>query len=148
MLSTQSVASQLSIRPATEEHVMFLVSLRNRLATEFLSGELATVEETERILPEMYVAEIDGVPVGAFSIYNRGPRDSNSIEFGRFMVEPSCQGRGYGRAMLECAIQEARGIGLTSLVLTVQQDNERAQALYREAGFSTSHIVMERPLYD
>lgn len=145
MLSTPCAVSQLRISPAVKEDIAFLVQLRNKLADEFLSSEPATVEGTTRVLSEMYVAEIGGKPVGAFSLYN-WDRTNGSVEFGRFMVEPTYQGNGHGRAMLRCAIWWAREIGFTSIMLTVKPDNERAGGLYHDAGFRVSHFVMELTL--
>jgi mycothiol synthase len=125
--------------------VAFLIQLRNKLADEFLSSEPATAEGTRRILPWMYVAEVDGKSVGTFSLYNQN-RDRGSVEFGRFAVEPAFQGRGYGRVMLKGAIAWAREMGFISIILTVKPDNEWADALYRDAGFRASHLVMELTL--
>ena len=144
-------ASNLRILPAGPYHIDFLVRLRNELADAFLSGEAATEEGTKAILREMYVAEIEGEPVGAFSLYNRN-RAEGSIEFGRFMVHPSYQDKGYGREMLRRAIGHARGMKFTSVVLAVKPDNLVAKRLYASAGFlftisaDTPHQKMELTL--
>ena len=144
-------ASNLRIRPAGSHHIDFLVRLRNELADAFLSDEPATEDGTKAILHEMYVAEIEGEPVGAYSLYNRN-RAEGSIEFGRFMVHPAYQGKGYGRKMLERAIVHARGMRFTSVVLDVKPDNVAAKRLYASEGFlfstsaDTPHQKMELTL--
>lgn len=127
-------ASDLRFLPAAEHHIPFLVRLRNELADAFLSSEPATEESTRAILREMYVAEIEGEPVGAFSLYNRN-RIEGSVEFGRFMVHPGYQNKGYGREMLKAAIGHAKAMGFTSVVLTVKPESKAALHLYCSEGF-------------
>ena len=50
-------------------------------------------------------------------------------------VAPEVAGQGVGRKLLDALVAHARANGLSSLVLTVTDGNERAQRLYRSAGF-------------
>ena len=139
---TASVASGLRLRPAQEEDVPFLVDLRNRLADHFLSSEPATVEKTVQLLDEdhTFVMEVNGRLAGSFALYRpRGDR----LEFGRFMLEPWAAGNGYGRVMLEYAIEEARRLGARRLRLVTKPRNVAACSLYDEMGFQVTSVHME-----
>jgi RimJ/RimL family protein N-acetyltransferase len=50
------------------------------------------------------------------------------------------RGKGHGRAMLDAAIEHARGERMHKLELEVWPDNERAIALYESCGFQTEGI--------
>jgi len=52
-----------------------------------------------------------------------------------FYVRPSHRGMGIGRLLLAIVEQRARNMGCCRLTLEVQQNNRRAQKLYRAAGF-------------
>jgi len=53
----------------------------------------------------------------------------------RLAVDPAMTGRGIGHRLLETAMGATRELGLLRCVLEVADDNERAVALYRTAGF-------------
>lgn len=141
-MSTASVASGLRMRPAGPADAPFLTDLRNRLASHFLSGVPATVGHTLVMLEESwtYVSKLDGQRVGAFALTTIAP---GTLEFGRFMLEPSLHGNGYGRLMLLYAIEEARRLGAHSLHLVTKPQNWAACELYEEAGFEVTQVRME-----
>ena len=58
--------------------------------------------------------------------------------FEDLVVRPEHRGRGVGKALLGHVIEQARGDGILRLTLLTDADNDRAQALYRKAGFSAS----------
>jgi GNAT superfamily N-acetyltransferase len=65
-----------------------------------------------------------------------------SLEFGgrtavidELFIEEQFRGRGFGRAALEFAADLCRKHGLKALHLLVERKNERAQSVYRNAGF-------------
>ncbi len=59
-------------------------------------------------------------------------------------VAPAARSAGIGRALLAAAVARARVLEAESLFLEVAEDNEVAQALYRQAGFRP---VGRRPAY-
>ena len=139
---TESVASGLRLRPAEVGDAEWLADLRNRLADHFLSPEPATTEKTVQLLDDShtYVLEVDGRLVGSWALYRqRGDR----MEFGRFMLEPRLRRNGFGRLMLEYAIEQARELGVRRLQLVTKPLNVAAHELYREAGFEPTQIRME-----
>ncbi len=56
-------------------------------------------------------------------------------------VDPVCQGRGVGRALLEKAIAEATARGARRLTLRVLGGNETALRLYESCGFETEGVL-------
>ena len=141
-MSPPSVASGLRLRPAEVGDAEWLADLRNRLADHFLSPEPATAERTVQLLDDSrtYVLEVDGRLVGSWALYRqRGDR----IEFGRFMLEPRLRRNGFGRLMLEYAIEQARELGARRLQLVTKSSNRAAHSLYDEMGFEVTQVRME-----
>lgn len=54
-------------------------------------------------------------------------------------VEESARGKGYGRKLLEAAVERARSRGCDRIQLDVNQANEGALALYESLGFRAIH---------
>ena len=81
-----------------------------------------------------FVWEQGGRVVGA-----AGVRRVHSLSRGWLVsnvaVHPDWQGRGIGRAMLEAALDFARGYGGAWVVLQVRDDNQAARRLYDSLGF-------------
>ena len=50
-------------------------------------------------------------------------------------VRPAARGKGLGRALLQAAINKARGLGAVTMFLEVGADNPHALALYAGLGF-------------
>ena len=59
-------------------------------------------------------------------------------------IAPQCQGRGYGRVLLDHAIEIADSAGCFGLFLEVRPSNKAAIALYRKRGF---YRIGDRPQY-
>lgn len=66
-----------------------------------------------------------------------------SIEYGGrdgfiddLYLVPEARGRGLGRALLDFTLARAAELGIRTLHLEVETDNERATRLYRTAGFT------------
>jgi ribosomal protein S18 acetylase RimI-like enzyme len=54
-------------------------------------------------------------------------------------VEESARGKGYGRKLVEAAIERARARGCDRIQLDVNKSNEAALELYRSCGFKANH---------
>ncbi len=60
-------------------------------------------------------------------------------------LEPDVRGRGLGRMLVAFALSQAAELGIGTLHLEVEYDNERACRLYRDAGFEeTGRRLMRR----
>jgi ribosomal protein S18 acetylase RimI-like enzyme len=61
-------------------------------------------------------------------------------------VDPAFRGRGYGRAAMILAEDEARARGMTSLGLNVHGHNTVARSLYDSLGYDVTALQMRKPL--
>ena len=55
----------------------------------------------------------------------------------KIAVAGEWQGRGYGRMLMDKAIEIARELDMQSMILEVRPTNEPAVALYKNTGFKT-----------
>lgn len=81
---------------------------------------------------------VDGKPA-AFSMTLR---DGTYAAFWNFFVAKEFRKQGYGKAMMQHAIERARKQGCTELCLNVHAENEIALAMYRAAGFTPKMHTM------
>jgi ribosomal protein S18 acetylase RimI-like enzyme len=77
------------------------------------------------------VIELRGSAIGTLRL----TRDGDAGRVFAFAIEPSWQGRGFGRDALRCACQQLRAEGVARIGLEVAVDNDRALALYTSLGF-------------
>jgi diamine N-acetyltransferase len=68
------------------------------------------------------------------------------VEIDNMAVKQSAQHQGVGQALIDAAVNWARGRGVTRLELNVYEFNEAATALYRGAGFTTQNRRMTRKI--
>lgn len=61
--------------------------------------------------------------------------ENKIIELKRMFVLPEYQGRGYGRALLEMAINYSKNQGFSKLCLDTRKSFSKAVHLYRSSGF-------------
>jgi ribosomal protein S18 acetylase RimI-like enzyme len=61
-------------------------------------------------------------------------------------VDPAFRGRGYGRAAMVLAEDEARKHGMTSVGLNVHGQNTVARSLYESLGYDVTALQMKKPL--
>jgi ribosomal protein S18 acetylase RimI-like enzyme len=71
------------------------------------------------------------------------PMDQHAIELTYIGVAASAQGKGLGRALLEKFVEESRARGYHLVVLSVEDENEPAIALYEKFGFRISRSFTE-----
>ena len=94
-----------------------------------------TMIETGKVVQMMIVLSDNDRPIG--SVYVRDiAREHNKAEYGIFIGETDCLGKGYGTEAAELMIDYAfEYLGLHKLMLRVYADNERAIKSYEKAGF-------------
>ncbi|MEU8540515.1 GNAT family N-acetyltransferase [Streptomyces sp. NPDC048717] len=79
--------------------------------------------------------ELDGRVVGFVNVTDR-MLESRGVAYVRQLgIDPSARGRGLGGVLLGWAMGEARRRGRAGMVLTVDEENVRARALYRRLGW-------------
>jgi ribosomal protein S18 acetylase RimI-like enzyme len=117
---------EISLRPATATDVPLVVSL---LEQGFgWSGP----DDLGNRLERTALVELRGVVVGSLFL----ERDDEEASIFGFVVEPSLQGRGIGRAALRQACEQLRADGARTISLDVDIANDRALSLYTSIGFT------------
>jgi ribosomal protein S18 acetylase RimI-like enzyme len=77
-------------------------------------------------------------------VYSAGPNAHSYLE--ELYVVPGLRGNGIGRALLEAAMEMARGEGATHMELGTSEDDEAARALYESSGFTNREGSPEGPV--
>ncbi len=93
--------------------------------------------------PASYVARVDGRPVAASCLFT-SERDNTHLAWVWLVVHPGCRRRGYGTALFERMMEEARSAGRTSLG-SDGWESERTSAFARHVGLERkSQAIMRR----
>jgi ribosomal-protein-alanine acetyltransferase len=123
----------LVIRPASLDDLDALAALEARVfATDRLSRRSFRHFLTED-RDELLVADLGGRIAGyALVLFRAGTALGRLYSIA---VEPEAAGRGLGRRLLDAAETAAEGRGCLFLRLEVREDNAKAKALYRSAGY-------------
>jgi RimJ/RimL family protein N-acetyltransferase len=138
----------LQVRRARPGDAAALVELAEAVASEpegwlVAEGAWRSVGEERRYLrtigryahAAVFVAEVDGQVIARLSLArDPHPASTHVADLG-LMVAASHRRRGVGRALLDAAVEWARGAGVRKLELHVFPYNEPALALYDGFGF-------------
>ncbi|MEV6767119.1 GNAT family N-acetyltransferase [Nocardia sp. NPDC051030] len=112
-------------------------------------ADLVTLDNPEKIVAEggrVLIARDGAHAVGCVALVAEEP---GVFELSKMAVSPNSQGRGIGRAVLLAAIDEARGLGATSLFLASNARLASAVHLYESVGFVHVPRTELRPIpYD
>jgi len=95
-----------------------------------------------------FVAVASGEVVGWCDVIPKSqPIHAHSGVLGMGLL-PLFRGYGYGAALIQATLSEARRVGLVRFELTVHADNERAIALYKRVGFEKEGTMKCAALID
>lgn len=86
------------------------------------------------------IAWLDGAPVGCGAIRRI---DRSTAELKRMYVDPKCRGKGVGRALVNALEDEARLLGVASVVLETGTRLEPAVRMYESAGYRRIQLYGE-----
>ena len=92
---------------------------------DFLQKSLEAKDRTQ------YIARLNGEAVGVGAIQ----RESGEATIYGLAVSPAMQGRGIGRGIVTCMINELIAVGSDQILIEVDSTNQRALHLYRSCGF-------------
>jgi RimJ/RimL family protein N-acetyltransferase len=136
------------VRPAEPSDAAALVALARAVGVEpggwlLTSDRWRSAGDERRFLRSVrghpdaavFVAEADGAVVGRLSLSRDPHPASRHVADLGLMVEAGHRRRGIGRALLERAVEWARGAGVKKLELHVFPWNEPALRLYEAFGF-------------
>jgi ribosomal protein S18 acetylase RimI-like enzyme len=151
------------LRPMTDdEFAAWLPQMRERYASDMvefagMSPERATakaVDDIERLFPGgrpspqqlVYLVEADGEPVGDLWLAERDDTLEHSLFIFDIRLDEAHRGRGYGKAAMLFAEEEARRRGLDRVALNVFGGNVVARGLYRSLGYEENAVAMSKTL--
>jgi ribosomal protein S18 acetylase RimI-like enzyme len=92
------------------------------------------------------VVEADGTAVGRLWLAERESGGRRVLFIYDISIDPGQQGRGYGRAAMGLAEEEARTRGLGRIELNVFGGNDVARGLYRSLGYVETSVQMAKDL--
>jgi ribosomal protein S18 acetylase RimI-like enzyme len=118
---------EITLRPATASDAPLVVSLLER------GFGWSGPDDLGDRLQRTALVELDGAVVG--TLFLERDNDEEASIFG-FVIEPSLQGRGIGRAALRQACEQLRADGARRISLDVDVANDRALSLYTSIGFT------------
>jgi GNAT superfamily N-acetyltransferase len=154
---------RLRLRPMTAaEFVALLEQLIPRYAVEKIragdwaedQAEALAAKQTAELLPEgpdtpgMLLLTADdqaGQPIGRVWVALDRPRPGEAWIYD-IQINPERRSKGYGRALLQAAEQEAARHGTTSIGLNVFGSNAVARNLYESSGYQIAAINMRKEL--
>ncbi len=113
--------------------------------------ELFSQERFEEAIRErqLYVAKIDGVPVGYTLLKIRsydwsGVVNRRAMLVDEIAVHESCRNQGIGKLMMADIHALARAFRCTDIQLGVYPQNDAAVAFYQKCGFNIRSIEMQK----
>ena len=121
----------MPIRPFTSADLGSVIAIE-KACTDFpwSDGQFRSSLAAEDICRAL---EEDGKVIG-FSIFSLVLDEATLLNIA---VLPACQGRGYGRKLLQHGLREVTDRGAIRCFLEVREFNLTAQSLYRSMGFET-----------
>jgi ribosomal protein S18 acetylase RimI-like enzyme len=149
--------------PSAEEYAGWSAATLDAYIDEIVaSGSMSreAAEEKGRrddaeLLPEglatpgqlIFRVEADGQPVGWLWMALRNPRAEAGVGFiYDIAIDEAHRGRGYGRAAMRLAEEQARRNGLHALALNVFGQNAIARTLYSSLGYRETSVQMRKEL--
>ena len=145
-----------------DEFERWLPTMRDGYAEDMvvnggLSEERArekAVNDVERLFPEgrtapdqsVFVIEADGRPVGDLWVAAREGDVQDGLWIYDVRVHEAERGRGYGKAAMLFAEEEARRRGFDRIGLMVFGGNDVARSLYRSLGYAENAVFMSKPV--
>ena len=94
----------------------------------------------------IFAVEADGAAVGRLWLAERQAGGRRTLFIYDISIDPGEQGRGYGRAAMRLAEEEAERRGIGRIELNVFGGNDVARGLYRSLGYVETAVQMAKAL--
>jgi GNAT superfamily N-acetyltransferase len=94
----------------------------------------------------IHVVEAGGEQVGLLWLAERDSGGRRVLFVYDVEIDEAHRGKGYGRAAMELAEQEAKALGIGRIELNVFGGNEVARNLYRSLGYAETSVQMAKDL--
>ena len=140
-----------------EEFAAWLPLLREDYAQELVRDYRISVDQARaKAVAEIdgqrpaghsvFVIEADGEPVGHLWLVERRDAHEPTLVVYDIDVDEPHRGRGYGKAAMVFAEDEARRRGLARIALRVGARNDVARNLYRSLGYEENEVAMSKSI--
>ena len=130
---------QLEIFEVKEACESFVEPINRLLAQLSSSGRNLTVEQLQSLVDNaathLFLARYKGDIVAMLTLGEYLAPTGRKMWIEDVVVDASVRGKSFGRAMVEWAMEYARGLGGGTLMLTSRPSRVAANALYRSCGF-------------
>ena len=141
----RSRARDITLRPARESDLDFMLDLCRRAFLEFGSYDRYMADWFREDIVSSYVAEVDSALAGFFmlAIHPTSPTQEAVAELLSIAVVPELRSRGVGAALLDRSIALAceSSLDLGEIRLSVAEGNARAQRMFARRGFRIGHVI-------
>lgn len=94
----------------------------------------------------IFIVEADGAAVGRLWLAEREMAGRRALFVYDITIDAGHQGRGFGRAAMQLAEDEARARGIGRIELNVFGGNDVARGLYRSLGYVETSVQMAKVL--
>ena len=125
----------LRLEQLTLDHVPTLLEAEQEAYPDPWSERMFR-QETESAISNFWVAYVEDILVG----YGGFWYVVDEAHITKVTVLPAHRGRGYGRALLERLLDEARRVGARTARLEVREHNQVARRLYDSLGFEAVRL--------
>lgn len=130
---------QLEIFEVTEACVCYVEPMNRLLAQLSSSGISITLEQLQELVANkashLFLARYNGAIVAMLTLGEYLAPTGRKMWIEDVVVDASVRGHSFGRAMVEHAIEYAKGLGCGTLMLTSRPSRIAANALYRSCEF-------------
>ena len=130
---------QLEIFEVTEACVCYVEPMNRLLAQLSSSGISITLDQLQELVANkashLFLARYNGAIVAMLTLGEYLTPTGRKMWIEDVVVDASVRGHSFGRAMVEHAIEYAKGLGCGTLMLTSRPSRIAANALYRSCGF-------------
>jgi GNAT superfamily N-acetyltransferase len=152
------------MRPMREdEFERWLPSMRDEYAQDMVRHGGASIDaareqaavDIEGLFPggrpspdqAVFVLEAGGEPIGELWFAEREePLERGALWIYHARIDERHRGRGFGRATMLLAEDEARRRGLSRITFNVFGGNEVARSLFRSLGYVETSLILEKPV--
>ena len=129
-----------------EDYALDLVRDYGMSADQARAQAVAEIDGRRSAGHSVFVIEVEREPVGHLWLVERRDAYEPTLVVYDIDVDEFHRGRGYGRAAMVFAEEEARRRGLARIALHVGARNDRARNLYRSLGFKENEVAMSKSI--
>lgn len=124
------------IKPVNVENWREVISLSvNENQKSFIEDNAFSIAESKFYTYWNPSALYYGEELIGFAMYGHVPQE-NRVWLDRFMIDKSCQGKGYGKGVLTCLINHIfNKYKCNEIYLSIFEENKFALKLYKDFGF-------------